>query len=1032
MKTNLPRLKTAGVHVMPLASSNYSFTNLIFRLCLILLAAFFGLSAFAQNAIVGAGFAPGWGGDCGSNADFQYFSGSAGSSWIRTTKANGTGNQFFRLGVDWDGQRRQHTITIGSDEKVDPGTEYSLNSNCTTSGAMFIDVANADHNYVFKTFNAGTNPQYRMVYFRVEGDIRTITSVSVPGTVNAGNPATITATLSDNLAAGQGVYLRYTTDAFATSSVIGMSGAGNSFSANIPGFAQGTEVTYYCFTSGSGLAAQLNHNNADFFTINLNGNEGLNYKYTVQGPLGIATIAPGNWTNPATWEGGIVPNGPDALAVIRHNVTLNNSSQTVRTLTIEPSGTLNCGSQYLNLADKAVVNNSGNFNAGTGRMIFEGSGEVLGNSIVFYGVEVSGEVHFTTSVTINNALNILPGGSIVKSGQLTYSENGTLIIATENIYNSMGEWTPSESPANVIVDEMTTYILCNEAYDATFTAKKAITIYNTGVFIVDPLCNGNTAQPPGPNVSVDILTLQGGSFIIEEGGKFEVQTGDVGSLSIGTRFQVVVKGDLINLGELKLNDDIGDDLYVEKVWDNWGKFDPGSNASAGDNPLTKKDGRAVIFNGNTQQTLSGEPTDFHYLVVNNPQGILVETDFTVSRGLGLMNGKINLNEKSLLVGTVLGETDPDAPFILGKINGGSQNSYVYGGKLTRMISNKTQPSDDEEQIAPNLGQPYLFPVGTENEYRPFNITYAAYPMAPMEIGVAHFGGAGVVSGNKPNITDVDGVEIKEYFANAAWMVTAPVAEPSPTYFGTFNVSYTCNNCVVGLSNPDKIRGIRRASIDADWVAPGEIIPTTGSNVSPTVGRSGLTGFSQYAIGYNPIILPVRLKTFTGSRTASGNRLSWVSSSEINFSHYELQRSTDSRSWEQIVRINGSGGTFDKTYSHLDQKATGLNYYRLHMVDNDGSSRFSHIVTLKGSEQVAGTIVAAYQPGMQHIILQHNGGGFAAGTQARIADINGRILTQQVIGNTNIHYLQTGRLAAGVYMVQVQQGNEQETIKVWVH
>jgi hypothetical protein len=1026
MKKNLP---VSSSFLLPQSASPYF--SFFFRNHLEnwLVAAFFSIISsigFGQNAIVGAGFAPGWGGACGTNTDFQYFSASAGSSWIRTTVANGAGNQFFRLGVDWDGQNRHHTLTPGEDVQVQPGTEYTLNANCNTSGAMFINVTDAAHQYIFKTFNATATPQYRMVIFKVEGAIRTITGVSVPGTVFAGSPAQITATLNDPLAVGQGVYLRYTTDAFATSTVVAMSGAGNQYSANIPALVQGTQVTYYCFTSGSGLGAQINHGNADFYTINLNGNEGLNYTYTVQAPVAIGTIADGNWTNPNTWEGGLVPNGALAMAMIRHNVTLDNSSQTVRTLTIEPAGTLNMGSQTLTLSPNSVINQGGTFNAGTGRVRFMDFGSITGNPINLYDLEIAGAINMATQTTVGNMLEIKSGGSLVAGSLLSYGPASTLYINTGGNYNAGNEWTLTLSPHHVEIGVGSNYVLCSSVATAAFKAKGNLTVKTGGQFTADPLCMGNSPMPPGFSTALNFLTI-GQNLTIEAGSSFVFSNGDVGSLSDGTRFHLMVMGNLNNAGTFTLNNDIGDDLYLHGNWTNTGIFNPGSNNSAGLNPVTDKDGRAVFLVGTQAQTINGNPTDFHYLIVINAAGITANTSFTVSRGLALTAGKLNLNGHTLNLGTYYTNEANGISYTLGRLYGSSYLSYTYGGNFVRFISKQNQPNADDEQVAPNLGEPYIFPVGSSTDYRPYTVTYSAFPNVETLLNVRHVAGAGIVTGPQPNLTDADGLNITQYFADAYWDVNTRTQVN-----GTFDVSYTCNNCNIGLSNLDKIRAIRRVNDIGEWSAPGDIIITTGSNESPTVGRSGLTAFSQFGLGFNPVVLPVRLKTFTGIRSTSGNLLSWTSSSEVNFSHYELQRSADSRNWSSIARIDGMGGQTERSYSHTDQKATGLIYYRLNMVDKDGSNRYSHIVSLKGTEPDKAMITAVYQPGSLRILLSHRGTGFTQGSQARITDINGRVLTQQALGDATVQYLNTGYLPKGVYLVQVQQAMEQETIKVWVY
>jgi hypothetical protein len=237
--------------------------------------------ALAQNALVGTGFSDGWGGSCSSTGavNFKYLSAGTGNTYQVSTVASGTGDRYFRFGVDWGGTTKQLTITSGSDEPVTPGTKYSLNTTCTTSGAMKYNAANTTDNYVFKTLNAGTNPTGTFVFFRIEGAVVTVSSVArVPaGAVSDDDDIVVNATLSGSLSTGQAVWIRYSQDDFTNSVVAKLTGSGTAYSSTIPASytTTGQTVKYYLFTSGD--VASITGADADLYTINLNNNGGVNY-----------------------------------------------------------------------------------------------------------------------------------------------------------------------------------------------------------------------------------------------------------------------------------------------------------------------------------------------------------------------------------------------------------------------------------------------------------------------------------------------------------------------------------------------------------------------------------------------------------------------------------------------------------------------------------------------------------------------------------------------------------------------------------
>jgi len=93
-----------------------------------------------------------------------------------------------------------------------------------------------------------------------------------------------------------------------------------------------------------------------------------------------------------------------------------------------------------------------------------------------------------------------------------------------------------------------------------------------------------------------------------------------------------------------------------------------------------------------------------------------------------------------------------------------------------------------------------------------------------------------------------------------------------------------------------------------------------------------------------VALPVELTFFRGSAQDCDTKLIWNTASEKNFSHYEVERSTDARSFEMIESVDGRGNEFtETTYSFIDTKANDFNFYRLKMVDNDGTFEYSKTI-----------------------------------------------------------------------------------------
>ena len=297
---------------------------------------------FSQNAIVGPGFSSGWdNGSCNNTSNFNYLSASGfGNSYISTTTASGTGSRFFRLGVDWSSSKYSVSGAgnAGQNNSVIPNIAYTVNAICDNTGSMSYNVVSTSYNYVFKTSAAGTAVGgNKFVFFEIQGPIRTISSVTRDITfVSSSQSPVITANLNESLSTGQSIYLRYSTDNFATSSILQMTGAGTTYTASIPTTAPGLTVRYYVFSSGNNLT--INHSDADLFTINANTNGGLNYSYSAS--TAYQSRQSGSWSDFNTWQrhngsswvdatSGQVPSNTDGAIAIRNGHTITISSSVV-------------------------------------------------------------------------------------------------------------------------------------------------------------------------------------------------------------------------------------------------------------------------------------------------------------------------------------------------------------------------------------------------------------------------------------------------------------------------------------------------------------------------------------------------------------------------------------------------------------------------------------------------------------------------------------------------------------------------------
>ena len=161
------------------------------------------------------------------------------------------------------------------------------------------------------------------------------------------------------------------------------------------------------------------------------------------------------------------------------------------------------------------------------------------------------------------------------------------------------------------------------------------------------------------------------------------------------------------------------------------------------------------------------------------------------------------------------------------------------------------------------------------------------------------------------------------------------------------------------------------------------------------------------------ITPVALASFmaiTNNRTITTN---WHTATELNTSHFIIQRSTDGSSFTTIGTIKAVGSRANG-YSFTDTHPTnGTNYYRLKSVDKDGASTFSKVVSAEIVDSRYEILVYP-NPAKSSVTIK---GNHIASVQ--LIDNIGRVVKTVSLKDATNPNLSVGGLQAGVYHLRVQ-------------
>ena len=201
----------------------------------------------------------------------------------------------------------------------------------------------------------------------------------------------------------------------------------------------------------------------------------------------------------------------------------------------------------------------------------------------------------------------------------------------------------------------------------------------------------------------------------------------------------------------------------------------------------------------------------------------------------------------------------------------------------------------------------------------------------------------------------------------------------------------------------------------------------------------MTGLQDLASNVFPAqsTLPVTLLNFSAAYRNGVTVLNWETENEVNFSHYEVERKTESGADYIIVdskQANGNAGR--SAYSSSDNISSltdAVVYYRLRMVDVDGKFKYSNVIMVRKEKKTITGISLSPNP----VISTANATvRFEAASNAvvnlRVMDMAGRqVLAQQnnVTGGTNsIQVNNLNRLQPGLYIIQLVNGNELSSFK----
>ncbi|HFA48364.1 MAG TPA: T9SS type A sorting domain-containing protein [Bacteroidetes bacterium] len=268
---------------------------------------------------------------------------------------------------------------------------------------------------------------------------------------------------------------------------------------------------------------------------------------------------------------------------------------------------------------------------------------------------------------------------------------------------------------------------------------------------------------------------------------------------------------------------------------------------------------------------------------------------------------------------------------------------------------------------------------------------------------------------KPDVS-APGVSVRSCIRGGNYDTFSGTSMAGPHVAGTVALLISANPSLAG--NVAQIEDLLKSTAGGQTTTDGCGGDGPTSSPNNTYGRGIIN--AEAAVNAALALLPVELIRFTGKLTASGVQLNWETALPGSLHHFEIERSKDGRAWGGIgkkVFLPTSGD-----YGLLDEKPLpGNNYYRLKMVDLDGSFEYSKVVVVQLKEK--GGISIFPNPAFEKLSLFAN--WQPGGETVFVFSASGQLLLKKEVPATEkqqVLRLDVAALPPGVYFIKTVSGD----------
>jgi hypothetical protein len=233
------------------------------------------------------------------------------------------------------------------------------------------------------------------------------------------------------------------------------------------------------------------------------------------------------------------------------------------------------------------------------------------------------------------------------------------------------------------------------------------------------------------------------------------------------------------------------------------------------------------------------------------------------------------------------------------------------------------------------------------------------------------------------------------------------------HYQTISSSFTVPSSGITLNTVLRMRVIEEVSS----VYNSGAFTITGPCYNPTYGQA-----EDYPVYISASALPVTLEYFKGEKSGKLVHLSWKTATEQNIQLFDVERSNNGINFSSIGTVAATNNATGSIYAFDDKNYSGsVIYYRLKQVDQDGSYKYSSVVTIQNETARENVVAILNNPFTDKFDI-----AITTPAQSKVVvnllDITGKLLYTKTVTTLNNSLTtvspDTKKLAAGMYLVQV--------------